>query len=99
MMPPRPGFIHETAEISNPPESRTWTRKKGDKGVQVAPTAQINAFCTVDAGTERPTRVGHGAWLMAHVHIGHDAEIGASCELAPGTVIGGFAVLEPGVRC
>ena len=98
-MPPRPGFIHPTAEIGNPPEHREWTLKDGDKGVQIAPTAQINAFCTVDAGHEHPTRIGHGAWLLAHTHIGHDAEIGAGCELAPGTVIGGHVVLEPGVRC
>jgi acetyltransferase-like isoleucine patch superfamily enzyme len=36
---------------------------------------------------------------MKRVHVGHDAQIGADCELAPGTVIGGHAVLEDGVRC
>jgi acetyltransferase-like isoleucine patch superfamily enzyme len=37
--------------------------------------------------------------LMKTCHVGHDAQIGADCELAPGTVIGGHAVLEDGVRC
>ena len=35
---------------------------------------------------------------MKHVHIGHDAQIGDDCELAPGVVVCGHAILEPGVR-
>jgi acetyltransferase-like isoleucine patch superfamily enzyme len=65
----------------------------------IAETAQVNAFVTVDAGIEQPTLIGAGTFLMAHVHVGHDAQIGDDCELAPGTVIGGHAVLEEGVRC
>lgn len=93
------GGIHHTAIIGHPPESREW--KPGDPAFtpSVAPTARIEAFVTVDAGVGGPTVVAHRAWLMKHVHVGHDATVGEECELAPGTVIGGHAVLEPGVRC
>jgi hypothetical protein len=53
---------------------------------------------TVDAGTERPTHIGDRTWLMKHVHVGHDALIGADCELAPGAVICGHAEIGNGVK-
>ena len=96
-MPPRPGFIHPTANIGDPPESRDYT----GPGIQpiIHPTAQINAFSNIDAGTERATRLDKDAWAMALVHIGHDALVGEGCELAPGTVVGGFVTLGRDVRC
>jgi acyl-[acyl carrier protein]--UDP-N-acetylglucosamine O-acyltransferase len=61
-------------------------------------SALVEAFVSVDAGTERATRIGARAWLMKHVHIGHDAMVGADCELSPGAVVCGFAELGEGVR-
>lgn len=91
--------IHPTAIIGDPPEHREW--KPGDKTYQpeIDPTARINSYVTVDAGLHAPTKVGARTFLMTKTHVGHDAQIGADCELAPGTVIGGHAVLEDGVRC
>ena len=98
MSAPRPGFIHPSAVIGEPPEHREWTPSVGVQLPEIAPTAQINAFVTVDAGLHDPTRIGEGTFLMAHVHIGHDAQIGADCELAPGTVIGGHCTVGDRVR-
>lgn len=94
---PTVGYVHPYALIGSPPEMRGYD----DAGVTpvIHRTARINAFVTVDAGVAEPTRVGARSWLMAKVHVGHDAQIGADCELAPGTVIGGHAVLGDGVRC
>jgi acyl-[acyl carrier protein]--UDP-N-acetylglucosamine O-acyltransferase len=91
--------IHPTAVIGDPPEHRDW--KPGDPmfAPMIAESARINAFVTVDAGLRGPTEIWDRVFLMAHVHIGHDARISYDCELAPGTVIGGHATLYPGVRC
>ena len=35
---------------------------------------------------------------MKHVHVGHDATVGADCELSPGTVIGGHVQVGDGVK-
>jgi acetyltransferase-like isoleucine patch superfamily enzyme len=35
---------------------------------------------------------------MKHAHVGHDAVIGADCEVSPGAVICGFARLGDGVK-
>jgi acyl-[acyl carrier protein]--UDP-N-acetylglucosamine O-acyltransferase len=92
-------MIHPTAVIGDPPEHRDYTPDTTVWFPVIEPDAQINSFVTVDAGLEAPTYVGHRAFLMTKTHVGHDAHVGDDCELAPGTVIGGHAVLEQGVRC
>ena len=92
-------MIHWSAVIGDPPEHRNHRWTTPGLPPEIAQTATIEAFCTVDAGIENPTRIGERSWLLKHVHIGHDAQIGEDCELAVGTVIAGHAVLEDGVRC
>jgi serine acetyltransferase len=92
------GGVDQTAVIGHAPESRDWRPGNPCHDPEVSWTARIEAFVTVDAGVERPTRIGAFAWLMKHVHVGHDAQIGADCEIAPGAVICGHAELGKGVR-
>jgi UDP-3-O-[3-hydroxymyristoyl] glucosamine N-acyltransferase len=92
------GGVDPSAVVGHPPESRDW--QLGDACWQpvIPPDARVEAFVTVDAGTVRPTRVGARTWLMKHAHVGHDAIIGADCEICPGAVICGHAVLGDGVK-
>jgi acyl-[acyl carrier protein]--UDP-N-acetylglucosamine O-acyltransferase len=93
------GGIDPTATVGHPPESREWQPGDPAFAPAVDASARVEAFVTIDAGTREPTRVGPRAWLMKHVHIGHDAWVGADCELAPGTVVAGHSRLGEGVRC
>lgn len=95
----RPTGIHPSAVIGEPPEHREWSVGDPFLYPQIDPSARVNALCTIDSGLREPTRVGARTFVMARCHLGHDSQIGADCELAPGTVIGGHAVLEDGVRC
>lgn len=82
------------ALIGDPPESRDYV------GAGIPPEligARVEAFATVDAGTQRPTRVG-ASWLFKHSHVGHDAIIGDGCEISTGAIIGGWAELGNNVR-
>lgn len=90
-------MIHPTALIGEPPEHRDYQGGPVQAPV-IAASARIGAFVTVDAGLIWPTIIGPRTWLMKHVHVGHDAEIGSDCELAPGTVIGGHVRIGNGVR-
>jgi acyl-[acyl carrier protein]--UDP-N-acetylglucosamine O-acyltransferase len=91
------GGIHPMARVGGPPEHRDWSGGPGVAPV-VDRSARIAAFCSVDAGTVRPTFVGARAWLMQHVHVGHDSLIGQDCELAPHVVVCGECVIGDGVR-
>jgi UDP-3-O-[3-hydroxymyristoyl] glucosamine N-acyltransferase len=51
-------------------------------GVIIEDDAEIGALSSVDAGTLGPTRIGRGAKLDAHVHVGHNVEIGEGALVA-----------------
>jgi UDP-3-O-[3-hydroxymyristoyl] glucosamine N-acyltransferase len=63
-------------------------------GVVIEDDVVIGPLSTVDAGTLGPTRVRRGAKLDAHVHVGHNTEIGegtivaAQCGFAGSVKIG-----------
>lgn len=92
----RVGYRHPTAIVGEPAENRSGPL--GLLAPSIHPTATLEAYVTVDAGQDNHTWVGSNVWLMKHVHIGHDALIVEDCELAPGTVIGGYAILGRGVK-
>jgi UDP-N-acetylglucosamine acyltransferase len=92
-------LIHPTALIGEPPEHRDWRHRTAGLYPEIAESAVIEAYCTVDGGVHEPTKIMEGAWLMKGCHVGHDAQVGADCELAPHTVLGGHVRLEEGVRC
>lgn len=92
------GRVDQTAVIGHAPEHRGW--RPGDPFHEpvIDRTARVEAFVTVDAGMERATTVGARAWLMKHVHVGHDVVIGPDCEVCAGVVIAGHVTIESGVR-
>ena len=90
--------IDPQAVIGEPPEMRTWADGMPMQAPVIHPMARLEAFVTVDAGLEEPTRIGAFTWLMKHVHVGHDAQIGENCEFAPHCSVGGHVVIEDGVR-
>jgi UDP-3-O-[3-hydroxymyristoyl] glucosamine N-acyltransferase len=63
-------------------------------GVVIEDDVAIGPLCTIDAGTLGPTRVRRGAKLDAHVHVGHNVDIGegtiiaAQCGFAGSVTIG-----------
>lgn len=86
----------QTAVIGHPPEQQGWPQDDPGLDPVVHPTARVEAFVTVDAGTRLATEVRAGAWLLKHAHVGHDAVIGEEAVIATGAVIGGHA--EIGAR-
>lgn len=46
-------------------------------GVVIDDDVSIGPLCTIDAGTLAATRIRRGAKLDAHVHVGHNGDVGA----------------------
>ncbi|MGH7272644.1 MAG: hypothetical protein ACREJ3_19615 [Polyangiaceae bacterium] len=51
-------------------------------GVVIEDDVSIGPLCTVDAGTLSPTTIRRGAKLDAHVHIGHNGDVGEGSIIA-----------------
>jgi len=70
-------------------------------GVVIEDDVFIGPLCTIDAGTLSPTRIRRGVKLDAHVHVGHNVDIGeetivaaqcgfaGSVEIGRGVLVGG----------
>ncbi|MFO0755285.1 MAG: UDP-3-O-(3-hydroxymyristoyl)glucosamine N-acyltransferase [Byssovorax sp.] len=67
-------------------------------GVVIEDDAEIGPLCTIDAGTLRPTVIGRGAKLDAHVHVGHNGRIGAGTLVAAQSGFAGSVEVGAGVR-
>lgn len=92
---PEPG-CHHSARVGGEPESRDYEGAGIDP--EIDPSVTISAFCSVDAGTVRPTKVGARSWLLQHVHLGHDVVVGEDVEICTGTIVGGGAWIGDRVR-
>lgn len=90
-------MIHPLALIGEPAEDRS-AMDVPPIPPGIHPDAKIEAFVSVDAGTVRPTRVGARSYLLKRSHVGHDAQVGADCDLATGCIIGGHATIEDGAK-
>lgn len=66
-------------------------------GVVIEDDVEIGACSTVDAGTLRPTVVRRGAKLDAHVHVGHNVEIGPGTFVAAQAGFAGSSRIGAGV--
>jgi carbonic anhydrase/acetyltransferase-like protein (isoleucine patch superfamily) len=90
--------VDQTAVVGHPPEHKQLP--PGEPGIApvIHETARIEAFVSVDAGMDQPTRVGARSWLLKHSHVGHDATVGDDCTIATGAVIGGHAEIGDRVQ-
>ena len=66
-------------------------------GVVIEDDVSIGPLTTVDAGTLVPTRIRRGAKLDAHVHVGHNGDIGEGCVIAAQCGFAGSVTLGRGV--
>jgi UDP-3-O-[3-hydroxymyristoyl] glucosamine N-acyltransferase len=66
-------------------------------GVIVEDDVSIGPLCTIDAGTLAPTRLRAGAKLDAHVHVGHNGDIGEGTMIAAQCGFAGSVTLGRGV--
>jgi len=66
-------------------------------GVVIDHDVSLGPLCTVDAGTLSPTRIRRGAKIDAHVHVGHNADIGEDTIVAAQCGFAGSVKLGRGV--
>jgi UDP-3-O-[3-hydroxymyristoyl] glucosamine N-acyltransferase len=66
-------------------------------GVIVEDDVTIGPLCTIDAGTLSPTRLRRGAKLDAHVHVGHNGDVGEGTMVAAQCGFAGSVTLGRGV--
>ena len=56
----------------------------------------VTGLVTIDAGTEVPTIIEDGCFIMKHAHIGHDCKIMNNVTISCGAKIGGHSIIGEG---
>jgi len=86
--------------IGSPGEIRNTLGKEFKGWVIIGDNNTISELVTIQSPLEegKITKVGDNNIIMAHSHIGHDAEIGNNCELSTGAIIGGYAKINDGAK-
>jgi UDP-3-O-[3-hydroxymyristoyl] glucosamine N-acyltransferase len=67
-------------------------------GVDIDDDVHIGALTTIDAGTLAPTHIRRGVKLDAHVHIGHNCDVGEETVIAAQSGLAGSVVVGRGVK-
>ncbi|MDO5641080.1 MAG: UDP-3-O-(3-hydroxymyristoyl)glucosamine N-acyltransferase [Paracoccus sp. (in: a-proteobacteria)] len=70
-----------------------WVRIHSLGGVEIGDDVEIGAGATIDRGTIRATRIGHGTKLDNLVHIGHNVVLGDDCLICGQVGIAGSSVI------
>jgi UDP-N-acetylglucosamine acyltransferase len=83
-------YIGPYCVIGMPPETRGQLGGSG-AGVIIGEDTIITGMVTIDAGMNRPTRIGNDCFIMKHAHVGHDAWIEDDVTISCGAKIGGHA--------
>lgn len=84
--------------IGGPPEHRGFWDSDHNPGVVIGDNVRISNLVTIDAGTEIETRIGSGCVLLAHSHVGHDAQLLQGVTLSCGAKVGGHAIIGTGTN-
>ncbi len=96
----RDNRVHPFASLGGEPQDKKY---RGEPSrLEIGDGNTIREYCTLNRGTAdggNVTRVGDDNWIMAYVHIAHDAKIGNhtifanAASLAGHTEVGDFAIL------
>lgn len=80
--------------IGTPPEHRQFWDCQTDFGVNIGSGCIFREFITINAGTERNTKLLDNVIMLRGSHVGHDAVIGDRVNLSCNALIGGHTVIE-----
>lgn len=97
----RLSIIDNTAKVSKHAvvgSRGEWRGKPTKYPAVIEAQAVIREFARVHAGCIRETIVGEGTLIMSGAHVGHGAQLGSECDIAPNAVIGGEVKIGHGVK-
>ena len=88
-------YIGAYCIIGDPAEHKKyWGQEKGK--VIIGNNNIVTGLVTIDAGTEVPTIIEDGCFIMKHAHIGHDCRIMNNVTISCGAKIGGHSIVGEG---
>lgn len=92
-------WIGAYSVIGSNGEIRGKDQKEFKGNVSIGDNNVISEHVTIQRPFDfRTTYIGNNNIIMAHAHIGHDVKVLDNCEICTGVIIGGYTVVESGVK-
>jgi len=92
-------IIGAYAVIGGNGEIRGVSQSEFKGSVTIGDNNVISELVTIQRPFDKTeTKIGNNNIIMAHAHIGHDAQIGDDCEICTGTIIGGYSIVCNGAK-
>jgi UDP-N-acetylglucosamine acyltransferase len=88
-------YIGAFCIIGDPAEHKKYWGQEKCK-VIIGNNNIVTGLVTIDAGTEVPTIIEDGCFIMKHAHIGHDCRIMNNVTISCGAKIGGHSIIGEG---
>jgi UDP-N-acetylglucosamine acyltransferase len=86
-------YIGAFCIIGDPAEHKKyWGQEKGK--VIIGNNNIVTGLVTIDAGTEVPTIIEDGCFIMKHAYIAHDCHIMNNVTICAGVKIGGHCIVK-----
>ena len=89
--------IRAHAVVGSSAEKHGYFKAEGH-GVDIGDDTIISEFVTIHSGTEQKTRIGKRCVVLAHAHVGHDAQVADDCTVSCGALIGGHSIVGAGAN-
>jgi UDP-N-acetylglucosamine acyltransferase len=86
----RDNRIYQACAIGGPPQDKKYAGEP--PRLEIGHGNTIREFCTINLGTVQDagvTRIGDDNWIMAYVHLVHDAQLGSHTVLANNATLAG----------
>jgi UDP-3-O-[3-hydroxymyristoyl] glucosamine N-acyltransferase len=81
--------VRKTLGDQDGAKAQSYVRIHSLGAVEIGDDVEIGANCTIDNGTIRNTRIGHGTKLDNQVHLGHNVRVGNDTLLCGQTGVSG----------
>ena len=81
--------VRKTLGDQDGAKAQSYVRIHSLGSVEIGDDVEIGANCTIDNGTIRNTRIGHGTKLDNQVHLGHNVRVGNDTLLCGQTGVSG----------
>jgi UDP-N-acetylglucosamine acyltransferase len=92
----RDNTIYQFTSIGENPQDKKYAGEK-ESVLSIGDGNTIREFCTINRGTAGgggSTRIDHGNWIMAYVHIAHDCRVGSNNVFANNATLAGHVTID-----
>lgn len=90
--------IGSPPELTSSRQNAAWEDDPDHAGVEIGAGTVVREFTAIQQGSETPTRIGAGCWLLSRSYVAHDCVLEDEVTLSAGVALGGRSRIGRGAN-